>query len=49
MTEIYAVRHGKTVWNQETKMQGKLNSPLTDEGINGAIDLRPQIRGKDIT
>ena len=48
MTEIYAVRHGKTVWNQETKMQGKLNSPLTDEGIEGAIELRSQIRDKDM-
>ena len=48
MTEIYAVRHGKTVWNQETKMQGKLNSPLTDEGIEGAIGLRSQIRDKDM-
>ncbi len=29
---IYLVRHGETVWNREGRMQGRLDSPLTDEG-----------------
>lgn len=32
-TTIFIIRHGKTVWNLEQKMQGSLNSPLTEEGI----------------
>lgn len=31
-TTIYLIRHGKTLWNQEHRMQGSKNSPLTAEG-----------------
>ena len=30
--ELYILRHGETVWNAENRMQGGLNSPLTDRG-----------------
>jgi broad specificity phosphatase PhoE len=30
---IYLVRHGETVWNQEGRQQGHLDSPLTPKGI----------------
>ncbi len=30
--EIYVLRHGETVWNREGRMQGALDSPLTDLG-----------------
>ena len=43
MTEIYVIRHGKTVWNSELRMQGKMNSPLLPEGIEGALSLRPVV------
>ena len=33
---FYFIRHGKTVWNTEGLMQGHGDSPLTEEGINGA-------------
>ncbi|WP_299839756.1 histidine phosphatase family protein [uncultured Paracoccus sp.] len=31
--DLYLMRHGQTVWNAEGRMQGKLDSPLTDLGI----------------
>ena len=30
--ELYILRHGETVWNREGRMQGALDSPLTDLG-----------------
>ncbi|VEI44847.1 phosphoglycerate mutase [Actinobacillus equuli] len=33
---IYLVRHGKTVWNLEGRLQGSGDSPLVEEGIEGA-------------
>ena len=33
---IYLIRHGKTVWNIEGRLQGSGNSPLVEEGIEGA-------------
>ena len=32
MPPIYILRHGQTVWNREGRMQGHLDSPLTDLG-----------------
>ncbi|WOI53354.1 histidine phosphatase family protein [Parvularcula sp. LCG005] len=29
---IYLVRHGRTEWNTEKRMQGQMDSPLTEEG-----------------
>lgn len=42
MKTIYIVRHGQTQWNVESRMQGRLDSPLTDAGrqqasANGAL------------
>ena len=42
--ELYLARHGRTVWNTELKMQGRMNSPLTDDGIRGCYELRKSIR-----
>ncbi|OQY41439.1 MAG: hypothetical protein B6227_05075 [Fusobacteriia bacterium 4572_74] len=33
MLKIHFVRHGQTEWNVIKKLQGHLNSPLTEEGI----------------
>lgn len=30
--ELYILRHGETYWNAENRMQGGLNSPLTEKG-----------------
>ena len=35
--EIYLVRHGQTLFNQQKKVQGWCDSPLTQEGIQQAI------------
>lgn len=36
---LYVVRHGETVWNVEHKVQGITDLPLTEKGINDAIEL----------
>ena len=33
---IYVVRHGKTIWNEQKRLQGVKDSPLTEEGIRQA-------------
>lgn len=33
---IYLVRHGETVWNREGRIQGRLDSPLTEQGLSQA-------------
>lgn len=43
MIDLYLTRHGQTIWNVEEKMQGRLNSPLTDEGIKGAYTLSKRL------
>lgn len=32
MTDLYLIRHGQTRWNLENRIQGHLDSPLTDLG-----------------
>jgi len=44
MIDVYLTRHGQTVWNVEVRMQGRGNSPLTENGISGARALRDTIR-----
>lgn len=34
--ELLILRHGETVWNRENRMQGALNSALTEQGIQHA-------------
>jgi len=34
--EIYVLRHGETSWNAQGRMQGALNSPLTEKGMQQA-------------
>lgn len=44
--KIYIVRHGETIWNKEGKMQGQLDSDLSEEGIMQAEKL--SLRLKDL-
>lgn len=37
---IYFTRHGETEWNKKDIIQGQLDSPLTERGIEMGIDLR---------
>lgn len=40
---IYFVRHGETEWNKEGRLQGWLNSELTENGKSQAALLRDQL------
>lgn len=44
MITIYLTRHSKTVWNEEKRLQGRLDSPLTQEGIDNAYALKEYIK-----
>lgn len=39
MTKIYVTRHGETEWNKLRRMQGRLDSPLTELGKQQALWL----------
>ena len=41
---FYFVRHGKTAFNQQGRMQGMCDSPLLQEGIDGAKDTASALR-----
>ena len=41
--KLYITRHGKTVWNIESRFQGVKDSCLVEEGIRDAKDLRNRI------
>lgn len=49
MIDVYLTRHGQTEWNRVWRIQGRLNSPLTDEGIKGAQELSREIRDIEFT
>lgn len=38
MRDIYIVRHGETEWNLAGRMQGRLDSPLTENGKAHAVN-----------
>ncbi|WP_131925905.1 histidine phosphatase family protein [Hazenella coriacea] len=44
-TNLYLVRHGQTQWNVEGRLQGRLDSPLTETGIKKAQRLAEQLHG----
>ncbi|MGE7749318.1 histidine phosphatase family protein [Lysinibacillus fusiformis] len=44
MTTFYLVRHGETQWNQEQRLQGWLDSRLTDNGRKAAAKLQQQLQ-----
>ena len=42
-TNIYLVRHGETEWNQQERLQGNQNSPLTIIGKQQAYDVKKSL------
>lgn len=47
MLELYFVRHGETEWNVEHRLQGRLNSNLTEKGIRDAQLLGKRLEDTD--
>ena len=39
MLNLYITRHGQTEWNIQRRFQGWLDSPLTEQGVQSAIEL----------
>ncbi|TGE32381.1 histidine phosphatase family protein [Desulfosporosinus sp. Sb-LF] len=48
MTRIILTRHGQTLWNTEGRVQGTLDSPLTEKGILQARSLAFRLRDEGI-
>jgi broad specificity phosphatase PhoE len=44
MLTFYFVRHGETEWNREKRMQGWLDSELTEKGVHDALALGHQLK-----
>jgi len=42
---LMLVRHGESEWNRAGRLQGQVNSPLTDLGINQAKAIRDYLSG----
>lgn len=45
---LFLARHGQTTWNLEHRLQGQLDSPLTDDGIAQAESLARRLAGSGI-
>lgn len=43
MTTLILIRHGESEWNRAGRIQGQVNSPLTDLGINQAKAIRDHL------
>lgn len=49
MTEILLIRHGETLWNQQGRMQGQNDSPLTPTGLQQARQLAHRMKDVSFT
>lgn len=46
-TEICFIRHGETAWNQEGRIQGTIDNPLNQDGINDAKKVASYLKERD--
>ena len=44
MTQLILIRHGETVWNQQRRMQGHSDSPLSETGMRQARLLARRLK-----
>ena len=42
--ELYLIRHGKTIWNAENRLQGRTDIELNEEGIAAAKELGEKLK-----
>ncbi|MEH7495801.1 histidine phosphatase family protein [Neobacillus niacini] len=49
MITLYITRHGETEWNTEKRMQGWLDSNLTENGIKNAVSLGERLKETELT
>lgn len=47
MTQLILIRHGETLWNTERRMQGQLDSPLTERGLWQAQQLGIRLKKQE--
>ena len=45
MTHLILIRHGETLWNQQRRMQGHSDSPLTETGVRQSRQLAQRLKG----
>lgn len=45
MATLILVRHGESEWNRLGRIQGQVNSPLTDFGVSQAMAIRDYLSG----
>ena len=45
---LFLARHGQTVWNRERRLQGQLDSPLTDAGVEHARAVARRLEGAGV-
>lgn len=49
MLNLYITRHGETIWNTEKRMQGWMDSSLTEIGIRNAESLSERLKEIELT
>lgn len=47
--KVYFVRHGQTDWNAQGRIQGRMDIPLNDVGIQQARELAEQLAQKNVS
>ncbi|MBV7391985.1 phosphoglycerate mutase family protein [Enterococcus sp. ALS3] len=49
MKTLYLVRHGETLFNQQNKIQGWCDAPLTEKGIQQALTVKNYFAKRQLT